>query len=179
MLLADGPVAKHDPVRRRLGFVPAWLEVQLTAGRGVGEPLCPGFLSERAGDEPSERSLDQFDVRGQLAGRHRMHPSMYRWSKSLLPNYQLTAPGDRMERGHSIEGRLPFLDHPLVERAVAMPASLKVRDKIEKYALREAARPVLTPSVHKRQQHPFMAPPREEPGPRRCRRSGRRRSATA
>jgi asparagine synthase (glutamine-hydrolysing) len=59
---------------------------------------------------------------------------------------------------HSIEGRVPFLDHPLVELLCDMPVSMKVRGDIEKFALREAARPFLTETVYKRQKHPFFAP---------------------
>ena len=32
----------------------------------------------------------------------------------MLPNYVLTMLGDRMEMAHSIEGRVPFLDHAAV-----------------------------------------------------------------
>ena len=35
----------------------------------------------------------------------------------------------------------------------------KIRGTIEKYVLREAARPVLTATVYARQKHPFMTPP--------------------
>ena len=44
-----------------------------------------------------------------------MHQSLYLWSKTLLPGYVLTMLGDRMEMAHSVEGRVPFLDHHVVE----------------------------------------------------------------
>src|SRR5262249_25400879 len=50
------------------------------------------------------------------------------------------------------------LDHHLVEAIVQMPPNMKVRDMTEKYVLREAARPVLTETIYRRQKHPFMAP---------------------
>ena len=40
-----------------------------------------------------------------------VHTSMYLWSKSALSNFLLVFLGDRCEMGHSVEGRLPFLDH--------------------------------------------------------------------
>jgi asparagine synthase (glutamine-hydrolysing) len=77
----------------------------------------------------------------------------------VLPGYILTTLGDRMEMAHSIEGRLPFLDHKVVEQIVAMPVRLKIRGMTEKYVLREATRSVITDTVYKRQKHPFLSPP--------------------
>ena len=64
-----------------------------------------------------------------------------------------------MEMAHSIEGRVPFLDHHVVEFLGRVPVSLKIRGLTEKYLLREAARPFITDTVYRRQKHPFMAPP--------------------
>jgi asparagine synthase (glutamine-hydrolysing) len=66
---------------------------------------------------------------------------------------------DSVEMAHSVEGRLPFLDHHVVELVCKMPVSLKIRGMTEKYVLREAARPFLTDTVYHRQKHPFLAPP--------------------
>ena len=77
----------------------------------------------------------------------------------MLPNYVLAFLGDRMEMAHSIEGRLPFLDHEVVELARDLPVDQKIRGTVEKYVLREAARPVLTATVYGRQKHPFTTPP--------------------
>ena len=88
-----------------------------------------------------------------------MNQSLYLWAKVMLPNYVLTFLGDRMEMAHSIEGRLPFLDHHVVELARDLPLDQKIRGTVEKYVLREAARPVLTATVYARQKHPFTTPP--------------------
>src|SRR5205085_685669 len=85
--------------------------------------------------------------------------SLYLWAKTALPNYVLSNLGDRMEMSHSVEGRLPFLDHELVEAVAKMPVAMKIRGMTEKYVLREAARPVLTDTVYRRQKHPFLSPP--------------------
>jgi asparagine synthase (glutamine-hydrolysing) len=81
------------------------------------------------------------------------------WSKTLLPGYVLTMLGDRMEMAHSVEGRVPFLDHHVVEVLRCQPVNQKVRGMTEKYVLREAARDVVTDTAYRRQKHPFMSPP--------------------
>ena len=96
---------------------------------------------------------------GQLTGREPVNQSLYLWSKAMLPSYVLAVLGDRMEMAHSVEGRLPFLDHHVVELARDLPLSQKIRGMTEKYVLREAARPVLTATVRDRHKHPFLAPP--------------------
>lgn len=87
-----------------------------------------------------------------------VHSSMYLWCKSFLLNNLLVVLGDRCEMAHSVEGRVPFLDHELVELVNGMPLHIKLRDMQEKYILREAVKPYITPELYDRQKHPFMAP---------------------
>ena len=77
-----------------------------------------------------------------------MHQSLYLWAKTVLPSYILTMLGDRMEMAHSIEGRVPFLDHHVVE-VPSQPVSQKIRGMTEKYVLREAARDVISDTVYR------------------------------
>jgi asparagine synthase (glutamine-hydrolysing) len=58
-----------------------------------------------------------------------------------------------------VEGRVPFLDHHLVEVIRSQPVNQKIRGMTEKYVLREAARDVITDTVYRRQKHPFLSPP--------------------
>jgi len=64
-----------------------------------------------------------------------------------------------MEMAHSIEGRVPFLDHHLVEVIRSQPVTQKIHGMTEKYVLREAVRDVITDTVYRRQKHPFLSPP--------------------
>ena len=64
-----------------------------------------------------------------------------------------------MEMAHSVEGRLPFLDHKVVEFCRQIPVSLKIHEGVEKYVLREAAKDQLTKNVYRNRKHSFMAPP--------------------
>ena len=64
-----------------------------------------------------------------------------------------------MEMAHSVEGRVPFLDHRLAEVAARIPVDMKVKGIREKHVLREAAKDVLIDEVYNRQKHPFTTPP--------------------
>src|SRR4029079_6173622 len=77
----------------------------------------------------------------------------------VLPHYILSNLGDRMEMGHSVEGRVPFMDHKVAEYLHNVPVSSKIRGMTEKYILREAVKDVITPTVYQRQKHPFLSPP--------------------
>jgi asparagine synthase (glutamine-hydrolysing) len=76
-----------------------------------------------------------------------------------LPGYILTMLGDRMEMAHSVEGRVPFLDHHVVETIRSQPVHQKIHGMTEKYVLREAVRDVITDTIYRRQKHPFLSPP--------------------
>ena len=54
-----------------------------------------------------------------------------------LPNNQLIRV-DKMMMAHSIEARVPFLDHGLVEMIWSLPQEMKVFNGVQKYILREA-----------------------------------------
>ncbi len=159
ILLAHGESAPMDGVKRILGNVPSWFEV-FSARAVKMQPLFSPAIRERfVGKEPYRELLSSLDVQGQLAGREPVNQALYLWSKTALPAYILTVLGDRMEMAHSIEGRVPFLDHHLVEVIRSQPVAQKIRGMTEKYVLREAARSVLTDTVYKRQKHPFLSPP--------------------
>ncbi len=159
ILLAHGESAPMDGVKRILGTVPSWFEV-FSARAVKMQPLFAPAVRERfVGREPFRDLLSSLDVRGQLAGREPVHQALYLWSKTALPTYILTVLGDRMEMAHSIEGRVPFLDHHLVEVLRSQPVAQKIRGMTEKYVLRQAARSVLTDTVYRRQKHPFLSPP--------------------
>jgi asparagine synthase (glutamine-hydrolysing) len=159
IMLPKGETLPLDAVRRVVGFVPSFLEAKGTLGHRIRGILSEEFLRRHADRDPYQVMLAGFDVPGQLAGRSRVDQSLYLWNKTALPNYILKTLGDGTEMAHSVEGRLPFLDHPLFEYARSLPLSLKIRGGVEKYVLREAVRPLLTETVYRRQKHPFLAPP--------------------
>ena len=124
------------------------------------QDLLAGDFREKFGERDAYHALlSGLDVRGQLAGRDPVHQSLYLWSKTVLPSYILTVLGDRMEMAHSIEGRVPFLDHHVVEVIRSQPVTQKIHGMTEKYILRESVRDVITDTVYRRQKHPFLSPP--------------------
>jgi asparagine synthase (glutamine-hydrolysing) len=159
LLLPHGESLPLHGVRRRLGFLPSWMETFAARSFKLRALLAESFLRDSSGREPYHALLSGLDVHGQLIGRSAVHQSLYLWSKTMLPGYILTMLGDRMEMAHSIEGRVPFLDHHVVETIRSQPVSLKIRGMTEKYVLREAVRDVITDTVYRRQKHPFMSPP--------------------
>ncbi len=65
---------------------------------------------------------------------------------------------DRMSMAHSIESRVPFLDHRLVELAAAIPASAKVRGDEPKRILKQVAAGRVPQSIIERRKQGFSAP---------------------
>jgi asparagine synthase (glutamine-hydrolysing) len=159
LLLPHGESLPLSGVKRLLGFLPSWIETFAARSAKLRTLLDESFLREFAGREPYHALFSGLDVHGQLIGRSAVHQSLYLWSKTMLPGYILTMLGDRMEMAHSIEGRVPFLDHRVVEVMRSQPVSLKIRGMTEKYVLREAVRDVITDTVYRRQKHPFLSPP--------------------
>ena len=54
---------------------------------------------------------------------------------------------DKMAMATSVETRVPFLDHKLVELALSIPSKMKVKDGVEKYILKEAARGIIPDQI--------------------------------
>jgi asparagine synthase (glutamine-hydrolysing) len=65
---------------------------------------------------------------------------------------------DQMSMATSIESRVPFLDHPLVEFAARVPDRLKIRNGIGKHILKEAVRDLLPPEIIDRKKMGFPTP---------------------
>jgi asparagine synthase (glutamine-hydrolysing) len=65
---------------------------------------------------------------------------------------------DQMSMAASIESRVPFLDHHLVEFAAALPARLKLRGFSTKWILREAVKDLLPASILTRRKMGFPVP---------------------
>lgn len=159
LLLPDGAFRSTDTVRAILGYVPTWIEANASMANKLSSLMHPEFKARYSGHDGYRWYFNHLNVNRQLRGRDAVNQSLYLWSKSILSDYILNVLGDRMEMAHSIEGRVPFLDHHLVEFMRGVPVSLKIRGMTEKYLLREATKPFITKTIYDRQKHPFLSPP--------------------
>jgi asparagine synthase (glutamine-hydrolysing) len=70
----------------------------------------------------------------------------------------ILALSDRMSMYHSLEVRVPFLDHKVVEFCAAIPASLKIKGMTKKYLLKKVAKPFLPDSILTHRKQGFACP---------------------
>jgi asparagine synthase (glutamine-hydrolysing) len=155
----DEPVPELATVARRLGWVPSWIKTFGDMGHRTTELFSRGMAASVAGVDPFELALSRLPIAERVAGRDPLNQALYLWSRIHLPNFILTFLSDRMEMAHSIEGRVPFLDHLVAEYAAAIPIHMKINGMREKHVLREATRDVLIEPVYDREKHPFSTPP--------------------
>jgi asparagine synthase (glutamine-hydrolysing) len=78
--------------------------------------------------------------------------------RTLLSGYLLSSQGDRMSMAHGVEGRYPFLDHRLVERAFSYPDDYKLNGFSQKHILRRAFADEIPEAILNRPKRPYMSP---------------------
>lgn len=124
---------------------------------------CPveGLLPE------SHRTLDSHGVVAQyleslqrLAEPGVLQKIPYMEHKLRLPEHLLMRV-DKLTMAHSVEARVPFLDHDVVDFARRLPPSYKLKDGVGKYILKKAAEPYLDKDIVHRKKQGFGAPMEE------------------
>ncbi|MEE2996714.1 MAG: asparagine synthase (glutamine-hydrolyzing) [Pseudomonadota bacterium] len=117
----------------------------------------PGIEGQRSG------ALDSFgpvqDILGGLAGQYDEPLTKMAWLELhiRLPELLLMRV-DKMTMAHSVEARVPFLDHSLVEFAMDIPQAVKVKGGTTKYILKKAVCDLLPESILNRPKFGFGAP---------------------
>ena len=81
---------------------------------------------------------------------------LYADTKTYL--HELLMKQDQMSMAASIESRVPFLDHKLMEFSAQMPDNLKLRGKTTKFVLREAMKGILPEEILTRKKMGFPVP---------------------
>lgn len=149
--------SQYDHVMALFGAYPyAMLRMQHSAGiRRLA--LSDGFLARINGHDLSLALAERTD-REELGGLPPLAATQYVLFKTDLVGYILNVLGDRAEMAHSVEGRLPFLDHQLVEFVGRLPPELLARGGCRKRLLREAVRDLLPEELLGRRKKQFLSP---------------------
>ena len=123
-------------------------------GRSMQRGLLTAEARERAGttDPYAEvcRLLEKTDADTLL------HRLLYADTKTYLQ--ELLMKQDQMSMAASIESRVPFLDHKLVEFTSRLPERLKLRGWTTKYVLRRSMKGVLPEAILRRGKMGFPVP---------------------
>jgi asparagine synthase (glutamine-hydrolysing) len=88
---------------------------------------------------------------------HWLSSLQYMDIKNYLPNDILTKV-DRMSMAHSIEARVPLLDHKFVEFAATIPPEMKLKGKTSKYIFKKAMEGILPNEILYRPKRGFAIP---------------------
>lgn len=124
--------------------------------RGIFKLLSPELQAQLSNERPEEELKRQLPAgfgRWNALGR-----DQYIEVKTLLEGYLLSSQGDRVALAHSVEGRVPYLDHRLIEFVGALGPRYKLRGLHEKVLLRRSLDGLVPGSILKRVKQPYRAP---------------------
>lgn len=99
-----------------------------------------------------------FDLFWERAGRHGKLPSLLALDLDTYLTDDLLALSDRTSMAHSLEIRVPFVDHKLVEFFWQVPDNMKLHGLSKKFLLKKAAERVLPKEVIYRKKKGFSVP---------------------
>jgi asparagine synthase (glutamine-hydrolysing) len=112
----------------------------------------------------SAQYLDNGGFRKKIADLHKQaaQGSLLRTMNGIdlltwMPDNSLIR-GDKMSMAASVEVRVPFLDHELVEYCLALPDKQKIHQGVQKVALRNSMAGILPESILNRRKQGFTVP---------------------
>jgi len=77
---------------------------------------------------------------------------------TFMSGYLLSSQGDRMAMANSVELRVPYLDHRIIEYMATVPSIFKIRGLNEKYLLKKVFKDLLPKEIVYRPKNPYRAP---------------------
>lgn len=77
---------------------------------------------------------------------------------TFMSGYLLSSQGDRMAMANSVELRVPYLDHRIIEYMAKVPSRFKIRGLNEKYLLKKVFNDLLPQKILYRPKNPYRAP---------------------
>jgi asparagine synthase (glutamine-hydrolysing) len=123
--------------------------------RSMQEELLEKETKTLAGSIDPYREMSRYF--NQTGARSLLNRMLYTDTKTYL--HELLMKQDQMSMAASIESRVPFLDHKLVEFTVRLPERLKLRNGwTSKYVLRAAMKNVLPSAILQRKKMGFPVP---------------------
>ena len=140
-----------DPARRYA----AWLV--LFTPEMQNELLCQGLAAEISGHDTQAPYSRYYQALNPLTAADHTNRLMYTDLKMLLPDGYLEKV-DKAAMACSLETRLPFLDHRLVELAFQIPGQYKISGLSTKLILKRAIRELVPASVLRKPKHGFAVP---------------------
>lgn len=140
-----------DPGRRYA----AWL--LLFTPEMQAELLRPSIANEMSGHDPQSPYSRYYAALNHSTNPDHINRLMYTDLKMLLPDSYLEKV-DKAAMACSLETRLPFLDHRLVELAFQIPGRYKVRGLSTKRILKRAVRGLVPEVVLRKPKHGFAVP---------------------
>ncbi|HYX42087.1 MAG TPA: asparagine synthase (glutamine-hydrolyzing) [Pyrinomonadaceae bacterium] len=124
-------------------------------GRAMQRELLTTETQARAGELDPYRDMRRYFESS--AARSPLNRMLYADTKTYL--HELLMKQDQMSMAASIESRVPFLDHKLVEFTVRLPERLKLRHgRTTKYVLRRAMKGILPEPIIARRKMGFPVP---------------------
>jgi asparagine synthase (glutamine-hydrolysing) len=97
------------------------------------------------------------DLTGRLGEPEVLQKIPYMEMKLRIPEHLLMRV-DKLTMAHSVEARVPFLDHDVVNFAMRLPSGYKLRNGVGKYLLKKVAEPYLDNDIVYRKKQGFGAP---------------------
>jgi len=113
-------------------------------------------LSEIKDESPPDDIMDRLPA--DFARRDGFSRAQWLEMDLFMANYLLTSQGDRVAMANSVELRVPFLDHRLIEFAARLPAHWKIHGLEEKYLLKKAFKDQVPERITRRAKQPYRAP---------------------
>ena len=120
--------------------------------RDLYSPAFRRHLEQNSDPASDDHALNGDCLRGPYLNRL-LRLQFHHW----LPDNMLLRQ-DKTGMANGIEGRVPYLDHQLVEFAQRLPPHLKLRRLMGKYILRRQAEKILPRQVARRKKMPFYVP---------------------
>ncbi len=156
--MSDGSPVKRKLVRSFLSLAPNIEEIYFDNFSVFSRAMQPSLFTDETGERmqqshPYKVSLEHLNGSNAEAMLDKLLATDL---KTYL--HELLMKQDQMSMAASIESRVPFLDHKLVEFAARLPVKMKLKGLTTKYILRQAMRNQLPKEILTRKKMGFPVP---------------------